>query len=99
MPGVRDADRSAALELPDREVDAFEQRFDALTRLVPPAPVCESPECISGLVLQGLRKPYECPAFGRRCTPESPLGAPMVSSDGACAASFAHNHQPSTTNH
>lgn len=43
-------------------------------------------ECISGLVLQGLRKPTECPAFGVRCTPEQPLGATMVSSEGACAA-------------
>ena len=46
----------------------------------------ESPECISGLVLQGLRKPPECPAFGTRCTPDDPLGATMVSSEGACAA-------------
>jgi len=48
----------------------------------------ESSECIAGLVLQGLRKPYECPAFGTRCTPDTPLGAPMVSSEGACAAYF-----------
>ena len=48
----------------------------------------ESPECIAGLVLQGLRKPHECPAFGNRCTPDSPLGAPMVSSEGACAAYY-----------
>jgi hydrogenase expression/formation protein HypD len=46
----------------------------------------ESPECISGLVLQGKKKPVECPAFGTRCTPESPLGATMVSAEGACAA-------------
>jgi hydrogenase expression/formation protein HypD len=48
----------------------------------------ESPLCISGLVLQGLKKPHDCPAFGTRCTPESPLGAPMVSSEGACAAYY-----------
>lgn len=48
----------------------------------------ESPECIAGVVLQGLRKPHECPAFGTRCTPERPLGAPMVSSEGACAAYY-----------
>lgn len=48
----------------------------------------ESSECIAGLVLQGQRKPYECPAFGTRCTPDRPLGAPMVSSEGACAAYF-----------
>ncbi len=46
----------------------------------------ESAECVAGLVLQGVRKPTECPAFGTRCTPEHPLGAPMVSSEGACAA-------------
>jgi len=48
----------------------------------------ESPLCIAGLVLQGLKKPHECPAFGRECTPERPLGAPMVSSEGACAAYY-----------
>jgi hydrogenase expression/formation protein HypD len=46
----------------------------------------EPSECIAGLVLQGAKKPHECPAFGTRCTPEHPLGAPMVSSEGACAA-------------
>jgi len=46
----------------------------------------ESGECISGLILQGVRKPHECPAFGARCTPDHPLGATMVSSEGACAA-------------
>ncbi|HTQ46472.1 MAG TPA: hypothetical protein VMI75_27135 [Polyangiaceae bacterium] len=50
----------------------------------------EAPECISGLVLQGLKKPPECPAFGARCTPESPLGATMVSSEGACAAYYRY---------
>jgi len=50
----------------------------------------EAGECIAGLILQGKRKPYECAAFGLRCTPESPLGAPMVSSEGACAAYFAY---------
>lgn len=48
----------------------------------------ESSECIAGLVLQGLKKPHECDAFGTRCTPENPLGAPMVSSEGACAAYY-----------
>jgi len=50
----------------------------------------EPSECISGLVLQGVRKPRECPAFGERCTPESPLGATMVSSEGACAAYYRY---------
>jgi hydrogenase expression/formation protein HypD len=47
-------------------------------------------DCIAGQVLKGLRKPHECPAFGTRCTPESPLGAPMVSSEGACAAYYLY---------
>lgn len=45
-------------------------------------------ECISGEILQGFRKPHDCPAFGTRCTPDHPLGAPMVSSEGACAAYY-----------
>jgi hydrogenase expression/formation protein HypD len=48
----------------------------------------ESPLCIAGVILQGLKKPHECSAFGSRCTPEHPLGAPMVSSEGACAAYY-----------
>jgi hydrogenase expression/formation protein HypD len=48
----------------------------------------ESPLCRAGEVLQGLLKPHECAAFGRQCTPRSPLGAPMVSSEGACAAYY-----------
>ena len=46
----------------------------------------DSEECLSGLVLQGVKKPSDCPAFGTRCTPEHPLGATMVSGEGACAA-------------
>ena len=49
----------------------------------------ESPLCRSGEVLQGLITPHECAAFGRECTPRSPLGAPMVSTEGACAAYYA----------
>ena len=48
----------------------------------------EPAECISAEVLQGLKKPPDCPAFGIRCTPENPLGAPMVSTEGACAAYY-----------
>lgn len=57
--------------------------------------VAEPAECISGLILQGLKKPHECSAFGKRCTPQSPLGATMVSSEGACAAYY--NYQRSRT--
>jgi hydrogenase expression/formation protein HypD len=46
----------------------------------------ESARCISGQVLRGLKRPAECPEFGRACTPETPLGATMVSAEGACAA-------------
>lgn len=50
----------------------------------------EPAECISALVLQGLKKPLECPAFASRCTPMTPLGAPMVSAEGACAAYYQY---------
>lgn len=48
----------------------------------------ESPLCIAGQIMQGLKKPHQCSAFGGLCTPEHPLGAPMVSSEGACAAYY-----------
>jgi hydrogenase expression/formation protein HypD len=50
----------------------------------------EDSECISGSILQGTRKPHACPAFGTRCTPEHPLGATMVSSEGTCAAYYRY---------
>jgi hydrogenase expression/formation protein HypD len=50
--------------------------------------VHESELCIAGKVLQGLKKPSDCPAFGKECKPEHPLGAPMVSAEGACAAYY-----------
>lgn len=49
-------------------------------------------ECISGAIMRGVKKPHHCPAFGTRCTPEHPLGAPMVSSEGACAAYYRYRH-------
>jgi hydrogenase expression/formation protein HypD len=52
--------------------------------------VRESGRCVAGEVLQGLRKPNSCPAFGSACVPEHPLGAPMVSSEGACAAYYRY---------
>jgi hydrogenase expression/formation protein HypD len=65
--------------------------FDAALRFgvagdAPP----EATECISGLIMRGAKKPQECPAFGVRCTPEHPVGAPMVSSEGACAAYYRY---------
>jgi hydrogenase expression/formation protein HypD len=50
----------------------------------------ESSVCISGLVLKGVKKPHDCPAFGKECTPHRPLGATMVSAEGACAAYYAY---------
>lgn len=68
--------------------------FDAELRFdVAGIETCESSACISGLILQGLKKPHDCPAFGKECTPMSPLGATMVSSEGACAAYFAYGRE------
>jgi hydrogenase expression/formation protein HypD len=68
--------------------------FDAETRFgVADHTAEESPECRSGLVLQGILKPPECPAFSTRCTPEHPLGATMVSSEGACAAYYRYRRR------
>lgn len=72
------------LREPYLEFDA-EKRFGA-----PPSAVPAENECIAGLVLRGLRRPPECLAFGDRCTPDAPLGAPMVSSEGACAAYYLY---------
>jgi hydrogenase expression/formation protein HypD len=65
--------------------------FDAETKFdVSDIHTAESPLCHSGEVLQGLLKPNECPAFGKECTPRKPLGATMVSSEGACAAYYQY---------
>lgn len=53
----------------------------------------ESALCIAGLVLQGIKKPNECSAFSKECTPESPLGAPMVSTEGACSAYYHYKRE------
>jgi hydrogenase expression/formation protein HypD len=53
-------------------------------------PGAEPKECIAGLILRGQKKPPDCPAFGGACTPQHPIGAPMVSSEGACAAYFRY---------
>jgi hydrogenase expression/formation protein HypD len=53
----------------------------------------ESPLCIAGEVLQGIKKPTECSAFGKQCTPEKPLGAPMVSAEGACSAYYVYKRE------
>jgi len=53
----------------------------------------ESQQCIAGEVLQGLKKPVQCELYGKQCNPEHPVGAPMVSSEGACAAYFHYSKQ------
>ncbi len=58
----------------------------------------ESKVCIAGEILQGLKKPKQCPAFGKECTPTNPLGAPMVSSEGACSAYFRYALNPDMIN-
>ena len=70
-------------------------RFDALQHFydrihLTEATTSPSSECESGRILQGLMKPSDCSAFGTRCTPDHPLGAPMVSSEGACAAYYRY---------
>ena len=55
--------------------------------------VKESSLCIAGEILQGLKKPNQCSAFGTQCTPEHPLGAPMVSAEGACAAYYQYGRK------
>jgi hydrogenase expression/formation protein HypD len=80
---------SSGLKLRDRysKFDA-EKRFNLKAHQTQ-----ESSDCISGLILQGIKKPTQCKAFGKKCTPENPLGAPMVSSEGACAAYYRYRSQ------
>ncbi len=68
--------------------------FDAEVRFGLAENAVEEPqECISGLILQGVKKPHECLAFGSLCTPEHPLGATMISSEGACAAYYRYRRR------
>lgn len=74
------------------------QRFDANLKFdIQIKKAEESKECMAGQVLRGLMKPHECPQFGKKCTPSSPLGAPMVSSEGACAAYYHFSQTMETT--
>ncbi|NNE75345.1 MAG: hydrogenase formation protein HypD [Acidimicrobiales bacterium] len=83
--GIGTIDRSGwRLRPPYRAFDAA-IRF-AVDEITAP----ESERCQAGAVLQGHIRPTECPAFGEECTPASPLGAPMVSAEGACAAYYSH---------
>ncbi|MCB0638042.1 MAG: hydrogenase formation protein HypD [Lewinella sp.] len=78
-----------AIPMSGYEVKAELAAYDANRKFAVDIPkVRESEECIAGLVLKGIKKPRECPQFGKKCTPQNPLGAPMVSSEGACAAYY-----------
>lgn len=80
-------------ELPDSglSLNRNYRHFDATLRFgLEELQVREPAECLSGEILSGLKKPLECPAFGTRCTPERPLGATMVSTEGACAAYYQY---------
>jgi hydrogenase expression/formation protein HypD len=68
--------------------------FDAEARFGVASYTANEPgECISGEILKGVKKPHDCPAFGARCTPEHPLGATMVSTEGACAAYYRYRRE------
>ena len=65
-----------------------ELKFEVNTLTAP-----ESPLCIAGDILQGKKKTSQCPAFRKQCTPQTPLGAPMVSAEGACAAYYTYHQE------
>ncbi len=90
--GIGELPRSGLAFKPEyREFDAS-PRFD-LTAIRSE----ENSQCISGDILRGAKKPPQCPAFGAACTPEHPLGAPMVSAEGACAAYYRYRHDHTDT--
>ena len=77
--------------LPSSGLRLREHRFDAVHRFgLGAMQGRDDPDCMAGEVLRGVRRPTDCPAFGTRCTPDRPLGATMVSSEGACAAYWRH---------
>jgi hydrogenase expression/formation protein HypD len=68
--------------------------FDATAKYQVDIPQAqENQQCIAGEIMKGIKKPFECPEFGRKCKPTNPLGAPMVSSEGACAAYYHYTGQ------
>ena len=74
------------------EVNEQYKNYNARLKFKIDIPVAEeNKECISGDIMKGLKKPMQCPNFGTKCKPEHPLGAPMVSSEGACAAYYHYN--------
>ena len=81
--GIGEIATSGYAVRPDYVQFDAQKKFNLIQRHLP-----EHPDCIAGMVLRGLKKPKDCPSFGKTCTPENPLGAPMVSSEGACAAYY-----------
>ena len=89
-------------EIPESGLALREEygRYDADERFGLEQITAEEPaECIAGEVLQGHRRPHDCPAFGIHCSPDRPLGAPMVSSEGACAAYYRYRRTREATGH
>jgi len=86
--GVGEIPQSGLGLAPEYAAHDAELRFDLAAYTAE-----EDSECISGLVLRGVKKPHECSAFGTRCTPEHPLGATMVSNEGACAAYYHYRRR------
>lgn len=71
------------------EVSNRYQRFNARNKFnLKPTEERENKNCIAGEIMKGKKKPYDCPLFGKACNPEHPQGAPMVSSEGSCAAYY-----------
>ena len=78
------------------EVKDEYKQFNARLKFKLNLPVAEeNKECISGDIMKGLKKPKQCPNFGTKCKPEHPLGAPMVSSEGSCAAYYHYSNNDS----
>jgi hydrogenase expression/formation protein HypD len=76
------------------EVNTNYQRYNARKKFaLSPTESKENPSCLAGEIMKGKMKPFDCPHFGKGCTPERPLGAPMVSSEGACAAYYHFSQQ------
>ncbi|HKK78204.1 MAG TPA: hydrogenase formation protein HypD [Phaeodactylibacter sp.] len=76
------------------EVKAKYAAYDAKRKFTMPAEeATENTVCISGDIMKGIKKPHQCPAFGKECTPLHPIGAPMVSSEGACAAYYHYSSE------
>ena len=84
-----------SIERSGLEIKSAYEQFDAAKRWGQTAKLSpkKSSQCISGQILLGAKKPYDCPSFGSSCTPDKPIGATMVSSEGACAAYFDYRHE------